>query len=473
MTVMTMSEWEGTAWGGSDPETRALSVPDEDLSTFVSRLSPSRIRRPWRVPSVRQALGVPSINRAVSLISSTTGMLSMQGFQRGAEMADPPRLIVRPDPYQTPQAFYSGTAGCMAKYGEFVWFIAARGSAGLPSALVVVPLNELDVRDNPDDRLLPRYKWGSKTGTRYSGANPTGNFVHEKYPGGEPLALRGEGPLQMCRAATSVTVEAQEWAANFYADGGNPSVVIKHAGELSGLRLDPDTYEPDDVNGLNEAERLRAQWVERPHNVPRVIDQNIESVDYHQPNQSGAQMLEARHHQNGEAARMFGIPGTLLEYQASGMSLTYQNLEDEFTKLIRTCLQPIYLESIEQAMSDLLPRSITSRFNVDGFLRADIKTRFEVHQIAISAGIYDADYAKQQEGILPGDVEYAPVPFSPPAAFAVPRAASLNAELRCDGIVDKASGGVRRAERCNALLSREGMFVGRCRRCKKDWPAAA
>src|SRR4051812_26381116 len=95
MTV-TMSEWEGTAWSGSEPETRALSVPDEDLSTFVSRLSPSRIRRPWRVPSVRQALGVPAIQRAVSLISSTTGMLSMQGFQRGAVMADPPRLIVRP-----------------------------------------------------------------------------------------------------------------------------------------------------------------------------------------------------------------------------------------------------------------------------------------------------------------------------------------------------------------------------------------
>ena len=32
------------------------------------------------------------------------------------------------------------------------------------------------------------------------------------------------------------------------------------------------------TNGLNEADRLRAQWVSRAHNVPRIIDQSIESV---------------------------------------------------------------------------------------------------------------------------------------------------------------------------------------------------
>src|SRR5204863_2245433 len=118
-----------------------------------------------------------------------------------------------------------------------------------------------------------------------------------------------EGPLQQCRAATSVTVEAQEWAANFYADGGNPSIVIKTANELSPMRLNPDTYEPDDENGLNEAQRLKAEWVNQPHNVPRVVDSNIEKIEYMQPNEGSAQMLTARGHQDGDSARMFGIPG--------------------------------------------------------------------------------------------------------------------------------------------------------------------
>ena len=63
--------------------------------------------------------------------------------------------------------------------------------------------------------------------------------------------LRGWGPLQACGAAISVTVEAQEWAANFFA--GNPAnTVIKAATEL-----DPTT----DAEGLTEAGRIKAAWM--------------------------------------------------------------------------------------------------------------------------------------------------------------------------------------------------------------------
>jgi HK97 family phage portal protein len=339
------------------------------------------------------------------------------------------------------------TASQVAKYGEFVWWIASRDGDGTATALVPVPLYELQVQDNASNRSLPSYRWGKIESTRYSPANPRGQFVHVKYPLAEPFQLRGEGPLQLGRAATSVTVEAQDWAANFYAEGGLPSVTIKHAGELSG-EVDED--------GLNEAERLRAQFVERAHNLPRVIDQNIESIAYESPNVAAAQMLEARQFQTGEAARMFGIAGSLLEYQQPGSSLTYQNLEGEFTKFVRTCLQPLYLEPIEQAMSDLLARSTVTRFNVNGFLRADIKTRFEVYKIAIDSGIYGPDYAQQEEGIIPGDVEYASVPPAPPQAIPAP-------------IIKAASRALQdvRCPRCKRLIVRaSGSVEGVCRYCK-------
>jgi len=428
------------------PPVKELSLPDETPSQLVARLTATTRVAPYRIPNVRSALSVPANLRAVSLISSTAGMLSMEGYQRGRLMDEPPQIIVRPDPYETPAAFYSASAANMAKYGEIVWWIAQTDGAGFATSLVVVPLNELQVEDNQSNRLLPKYTWGSKTGTRYSGANREGRFVHVKYPGTEPFALRGAGPLQICGAAVSVSVEAQEWAANFYAEGGLPSVVIKHATEL-----DPT----EDEDGYNEAERLRNQFMEKAHNVPRVIDQNIESIEYLQPGERGAQMLESRQHQNGEAARMFGVPGSLLEYQAQGSSLTYQNLEGEFTKFIRVCEQPLYLEPMEQAMSDLLPRSIAARFNVDGFLRADIKTRFDVHKLAIDAGIYGPEYAQQVEGIAPGDVEFAPIPFSPPASIpvAIKAASTEMHDVRCP--------------RCQRLVARaSGPIEGWCRHCK-------
>ena len=442
-------------WGAEFVAARKLTATlDEATEVLFGRTSTLAPAATWRLPTVRQALGVPSIHRAVALISSTTGMLSMQGFRNGSVMDSPPPLISRPDPYQTPQAFYSTSAAQMAKYGEIVWFIASTDTDGLASALVNVPLYELRVDPNPDDRLRPRYQWGSVRSTRWSPATPEGRFVHIKYPLAEPYALRGEGPLQLCNAAASVSVEAQMWAAQFFAEGGDPSTVIKHAGYL-GTDVDADGY--------TEADRLRNQWVNKPHNVPRIVDQNIESIEYKQPSESGAQMLQAREHQNGDAARMFGLPGKFVEYVQSGTSLTYQTLESAFEDLVKTCLAPLYLEPIEQALSDLLTRSTVARFNIKGFLRADIKTRFDVYNIGIPLGIITKEKAMQEEGYAPGDVEFAPVPYSPPSAVpnSVPRLASLSAELRDV-----------RCPSCKRLIIRAaGPVEGVCRHCKT--PVAA
>lgn len=424
-----------------------LTSTAEEIEVLFGRTSLSTTRT-YRLPSVKEALGVPAIHRAVALISSTVGTLTLVGYRNGVQMTDQPRLFSRPDPNRTPQQFYSTAAANMAKYGEIVWWIANRDGDGLASALVNVPLTELSVRENPANRLRPIVQWGTITSSWYSPANSTGQFVHITYPLTEPLALRGSGPLQLCNAASSVAVEAQAWAAQFYAEGGNPSTIIKYAGILGGT---------DDADGDNEADKLRAQWVNRPHNVPRVIDDRIEDVKYTTPNSAAAQMLDARQFQNGDAAREFGIPGSLLEYQQPGASLTYQNLEGEFTKLIRVCLQPLYLEPVEQAMSDLVTRSTTGRFNVDGFLRADIKTRYDVHKLAIDSNIYDPAYARRVEGIDPGDIEFQPVPFAPPAAEVrtIPRAASAELrEVRCP--------------RCQRLIVRAaGAVEGKCTHCKQ------
>lgn len=427
-----------TAWSPEFVARRLTAEPTSLVGTLERLTGSTSARGVWRRVSVKEALGVPAIHRAVALISSTTGMLSVQSYRNGVVMPETPRLVARPDPYDTPRAFYGGTAADLAKYGEFVWWIATT-SGGEATSLIRVPLAELRVTENADNRLLPKYQWGTKTGTRHSGANPEGRFVHVKYLLGEPFDLRGEGPLQICGVANSVAVESQNWAGNFYGEGGHPATVIKKAGLLSPTKLDPTDWLPMDptaadyeTTGRSEADLLRDQIIGRPNNTAMVIDDGIESIEFKSPNTVGAQMLDARQFNNGDAAREFGIPGPLLEYQQTGGSLTYQNRTDLKGALLEMCLMPLYLEPIEQAMSDLLSRSTVARFNVKGFLRADIKTRFEVHGIAIDKGIYDPAYAQREEGILPGDVEYAPVPFAAPAAIPapVPRTASLR-DVRC------------------------------------------
>lgn len=362
-------------------------------------------------PSIRDALSVPAIFRAVTLISNTVGSLAMEAYRRGVRMPqeDAPRLIVRPNPFTTPREFYRDTSYAMASRGEAWWWIAVRDTDGTPLSLYPVPPHELTVTPNERNRLRPVIKWRDTVMRNEDMVQ----IVLTREPG----ALRGAGPLQVCGAAVSVSVEAQQFAANFFMGGGWPSAVIKSAIDLS----------------EDEATLLKEQWTETPNNQPKVIDPGVESVEPFGTNPSTWQLTEQRVQQNGEAARMFGIPGALLEYNASGSSLTYQNVTEVYTQFARTCLAPNYLEPIEQAMSDLLNGQTVSRFNLDGLLRADIKTRYEVHEIAINAGVYDEGYARQREGIDPGSAENAPVPLAPPQA--IPTLLPVNRtalrELRC------------------------------------------
>lgn len=403
------------------------------------------IPRPWRAPTIREAMGVPSIQRAVTLISNSVGSLTMQGWRNGVVMPESPDLLARPNPFETPRDAYRDMGYQLATRGETVSWIASRDSRGAVQALVIVPLAELNVEENPRNRLYPIYTWGNVKGTRWSPPNPQGDFVHITYLK-EPGALRGIGPLQMAGAAVSVSVEAQEWAANYYAGGGAPSVNLHTEMELS-----------DD-----EAAAAKAQWMNTPANMPKVTSGSWELRDV--PfNEQGAQMLDAREYQNGDSARLFGIPGALMEYGAPGSSLTYQNLADVWINFVRGSLSLNYLEPIEQAMTDLMPRTTTARFNVQGLQRADEETRWRIYAAAV--GVIGPDeagaMARQREGLAPGDAELAPVPFAPPAAVPTSIPGNRSAgQVRCDGLHPR-----RKGERCNALLAEAPPFTGSCWRC--------
>ncbi len=457
MSVMTALK-DFFTLDGTQTAPNAIQARADSIDDLVQRLGYAP--RPWTPQGVTSALGVPSIFRAVSLIATTTGALSMNAYRNGVLVApeDRPQVMVRPDPFKKPRTFYRDTAWNLATRGECWWWVAKRDNDGKASALIVMDPVEVLVDPNPDDASRPIVTWRNMTTQRPTPANmkavPNDDFRHLTFV--QPSqSLRGQGPLQLCGAAVSVAVEAQDFAANFYAEGGFASTLIKAAGDLSPTA---------DSDGYAEADLLRAQWVDRPNNVPRVIDQNIESVTENAPNVAGVQMVQARDYQTGEAARMFGIPASLLDYSTPGSSLTYQNLEGEFTKWVRGGLIPYYLEEIEQEMSDLLPRTTTARFNVDELLRADIQTRYEVYKLGIEAGVLTPEQAQKKEGIVPGDVEVAPVPFTAPAIVpnTIPVARSSE-PVRCDGT--RILKGIIRP--CGKLLAESAPFTGSCPRCGK------
>ncbi len=407
---------------------------------------------PWRNASVQEALGVPAIFRAVTLIATTTGQLALEAWRDGVKLsnAQTPDIIKRPDPFKTQRDFYRNTAFNLATRGEFWWWVAKRDADGSAMSLINVPPWEITV-DPGSNRLKPKISWlGVEMDPR--------DMVQGTYLP-DMQGLRGIGPLQACGAAISVSVESQEWAANFFSGGGYPSILIKAAGSLG---------EGDD--GVEEAETLRDQFMAKDHNTPRVIDDAIEDVKEIGVNEQGAQMLDARQHNKGDAANMFGVPGVLLEYNQPGSSLTYQSIPEVFALFLKTCLQPQYLEPIEHAMSDLLTRSTKAEFDTAAFLRSDPKTRWETYNLAIPVIGQEAaaEWANTAEGFTPGDAEYFAIPFSSPRA--VPDRLPINRaaqEVRCTG--RRVLRGILRP--CGKLLAESGAFTGTCPRCGETYAA--
>jgi len=373
------------------------------LEDLIGRIRPIR-NSPWRAAGQREALGVPAVFKAVSLISNTVGSLSMEGYRAGAKLPveDTPRLVIRPNPLTRPHEFWRDSAFNMARLGEAWWWTAKRDIDGSPMSLIPVDPREVNVEENTRDPMRPVIHWREAR-------MPNEDMTQITYLPDPNSPLRGWGPLQACGAAVSVAVEAQEWAADWFA--GNPANTwIKSAVDI------------DEA----EAEGIKSQWMADSLNLPKVTGPLIEDVKDVGTDPERAQMTEARNFANGEIALMFSIPSTLLNYAVQGSTITYQNVGQVADDFLRQCLLPHYLEPMEQAMSDLLTRATIGRFNVEALLRADIRTRYDVYNVGIPLGVISVEEARAAEGFGPGDVENRPVPFAPPAA--VP--ASLPVQLR-------------------------------------------
>lgn len=402
-----------------------LSFPSVEAQLEAARLERQMRVRPWRPASIAEALGVPAIFGAVKLISNTVGLFTLMGYRNGRRVPDEerPPLIVRPNPLTTPRDYLRETAWSMATRGENWQWVGARDTDNKALSLIPVPSYEVKVEG---DWLKPSITW--------RGADKT----HDMAPvflTKELGDLRGKGPLQYCGAAISAAVESQQWAANHFAEGGHPSVVMHSEAELT----------------QDEAVALREQWMETPPNMPQVTSGGINITEYGK-NADATQMLSARDFNAGEAARMFTIPGALLEYGRTGSSLTYTTVVSLMDQFVRSSLIPDYLEPLEQMLSDQLPRTWTARFNVDEILRADIKTRFQVYESAITkSGVLSVEEARSMEGLEPG-IETAPVPLAPPSALPASIPTRTFSEFRCSScnrkLADERGQGTRITCRC-------------------------
>jgi HK97 family phage portal protein len=100
-----------------------------------------------------------------------------------------------------------------------------------------------------------------------------------------------------------------------------------------------------------------------------------------------------------QIALMFGLPPGMLG-GPTGDTLTYSTNEMRMLELYQLTLLP-WIGRVEAVLNAQLPSGTATRIEVDGLLRADIKTRFEAYAIGIDKGILTVDEARAYENRPP------------------------------------------------------------------------
>lgn len=350
--------------------------------------------------SVDIALGLSAVYRSVDIICTSVMQLELGVWRGTAEMKRVPGLVSRPDINSSPSKFLKKTTMSMATHGNAFWLVDRQDNNDPTSiATNLTVLNPLTVSMEYDKNGVLRYR--TTIGTK-SVLLDEHRVKHLKLMEvwGSDLGL---GPIQAQRIGLAGHVNLRDYSQKVFTE--YPTGVVSSK----------DNLNPDVVDAYKD------RWYEADANGARI--KFLGNGMTYQPimlNPEDAQFIENQAFAITDVARMFGIPANYLHAEIGGNSMTYQNMEDVDTQFVKYTLTG-YLREIEEAFTDLLPRGQRARFKLEGFLRADEKTRAEVYKYYKEMGVLTPEEIRISEGWgeMPDELKEAnkgPAPQSPNAA---------------------------------------------------------
>jgi HK97 family phage portal protein len=222
------------------------------------------------------------------------------------------------------------------------------------------------------DRGMKRY--------RINGQPYDGEIVHIKgmmLPGADV----GLSPLEYARQSIGLGLEALSFGSDQFQQSLNMPGVIEI----------PKRAQPEQMQAMAQAwRRARAR---RGRGLPGVLEDGATWRATGVTNEQ-AQFLQLRQWTAAEiAAQVYMVDPADLGIPVAGTSLTYANLEQRNIRRVQVTFLP-WMVRIEKALSMLLPQPRYMKFNVDGLLRGDSSTRWQIYATASTINSQAATYGQ-------------------------------------------------------------------------------
>ncbi|MEH1059391.1 phage portal protein [Micromonospora sp. CPCC 206171] len=345
------------------------------------------------------ALGLVPYFSCVRLLADQVSALPLHAYR---ETSDGQKLRAANVPVLTQPAavvprvqWVRQLVASLAIRGNAYGLVTARDEQGYP--LAVEWLNPDEVFCDESKPTLPQYYWQGQP-------VPRENIVHIPWfvlPG----KVRGLSPIATFANTIGVGLAATQYGASWFENGGTPPGVFKNKEK---------TFTPQQAQDVSESLSVAIRG-RKP--IVHGSDWDYTALKV-SPEES--QFIQTKKMNATEIAAIFGIPPEMVGGEAGG-TLTYNTVEGNGINLLKIALNPI-LVLIESYLSELLPDGMVAQFNVDAVVRADIKTRYESHQIGINAGFLTPNEARALEDLppLPGGDELRPLTNTTPQSSPEP-----------------------------------------------------
>lgn len=322
-----------------------------------------------------EALKISTVYRAFQILTTSVMQLSLD-IERGQDILDLPSFMRKPDVEMPGEAFNELTVTSLAGTGNAFWLIDRLPGGDTPLNISVLDPNEVFIHaDLNNPRKLSHYT--------YRGRDYDPRSIAHLALMRLPWRIRGLGPIEAARAELTGAASMRTYASNWFDTSDVPSGVLS----------------TDQQINAEQAAVAKARWQETADGGVRILGQGMRYAPI-MLNPKDAQWLEARRFSTTEISRLFGMPASLMLATVEGNSSTYSNVEQDWLAFVRFTLMR-YLKEIESAWTDLLPRGQRARFNVEGLLRTDTKSRYEAHKIGIEAGFLVPNDARRIEKLPP------------------------------------------------------------------------
>lgn len=390
------------AFTGVAPEVRAVT------SSHFAPPSPDQVSGTGgmglRGVGPGEAMSLTAFNACVCLLADTISALTVTAYRKQGNTRialDPQPTLFNGSPYPELDWFewLWMEMECLAVTGNSFCYVTSRGPDERPTGLMPLHPDVLQIE------IPKRQRWPEPVFRIEGSKVPADDIAHfRRYP--VVGAVMGMSPVQKAAAAVGLALAAERYGLRYFIDSANPSSVLETDADL-------------DPNGARETLR---RWVSTQggRRLPAVLSGGLKWKPISiAPNE--AQFLETRQFQRSEIAMMFRIPPHMIG--DTQKSTTWgSGIESMSIGFVKFTLMP-WLTCIEQKLSRMLPRGQFVKFNIDGLLRGDVKSRWEAYQLGRNTGVYSPNEIRAMEDLPPvedGDgriqpVNFAPLGWTPPA----------------------------------------------------------